>query len=238
MDRARSQQREVLILNVEAFKLLANQWGIRALEHIILIVSIPNLAVIANYRVQIHIVAVDVARALPGRAVPLHDFAVVFILWGNELAPFLISYLVPLFVAACTVQASERQVERAIIFHISHSGLSNVRANAMLGLVCINNLFLRDTELLAAMPFVSVFPGIKLTRYFIIDIGANNLDIGRGTVLGALGVIVRYRPPSFIVLPPSFAFRAAQDTSVGPLLIGRRRLGPLRFRLGKPTVNV
>lgn len=108
----------------------------------------------------------------------------------------------------------------------------------MLGLVCIDNFLLRNTELLAAMPLVSVFPSIKLTRYLIIDIRTNNLDIGRGTVLRVLGVIVRYPSPSFIVLPPSFAMRAAIDTSFGLLLIGRRRLGPLRFRLGKPTVKV
>ena len=44
----------------------------RELEHVVLVVTHPQITVVTNNRVQVHVVRIDVAVTLAQSAVPLH----------------------------------------------------------------------------------------------------------------------------------------------------------------------
>ena len=122
------------------------------------------------------------AVTLAQSAVPLHQIVMLFILCGDERAPFFVRGFVALLVAANAVQASERQVEGTVILYISYAGLCDMRACAVLSLVFVDDFLLGNTELFTTVVLVSGLPRVKLTCYFIVDIGAYNLNISSGTI--------------------------------------------------------
>ena len=106
----------------------------------------------------------------------------LFIACGDELAPFSVSGFVALFVAANTIQAGKGKVEGTVVFYISYARLRNMRACAVLSLIFVNDFLLGNTELFAAVVLVCGLPSVKLTCYFIVDIGAYDLNISSGTI--------------------------------------------------------
>ena len=161
---------------------MAEEPFIRGLEHVVLVVTHPQVAVLTNYRIQVHIVLVDVAVTLASCTVPLHQIAMLFFLSRNELAPLLNSGLLSLFVVSCAIQASKRQVEGTIILYIGYARLSNVGSYAVLSLVLVDDFLLCDTELLTSVVLVGVLPSIELTGHFVVNIRPNNLNVGSSSV--------------------------------------------------------
>ena len=155
---------------------------IRGLEHVVLVVTHPQVTVLTNYRIQVHIVRVDVAVTLAKCAVPLHQVAMLFFLSRDELAPLFISGLVSLVGVADAIQASERQIEGPIVFYIGNAGLRNVGAFAVLSLVFVDDFLLCDTELLTGVVLVGVLPSIELTGHFVVNIRPNYLNVGSSSV--------------------------------------------------------
>ena len=122
--------------------------------------------------------AVTLARG----AVPLHQVTVLFVLSGNERAPLFVSSSPTLVVAANTIQASEGEIEGTVILYISYAGLCDMGAFAVLSLILLNDFLLGNTELFTTVVLVCFLPSVKLTCYFIVDIGAYDLNISSGTI--------------------------------------------------------
>ena len=154
----------------------------RGLEHIVLVITHPQVAIITDYRVQVHIIRVDVEVTLQRSTVPVERHTVFFILSGDERAPLFVRGLVALFVAAITVQASKRKIEGTIILYISYARLCDMRALSVLGLVFVNDFLLSNAELFTSVVLVSGLPRVKLTCYFIINIRTDDLNVGSSTV--------------------------------------------------------
>ena len=106
----------------------------------------------------------------------------LFILCGDERAPFFVRGFVALFVAVNTIQAGKGEVEGTVILYISYAGLCDMGAFAVLNLIFVNDFLLGDTELFAAVVLVCGLPSVKLTCYFIVDIRAYDLNISSGTI--------------------------------------------------------
>ena len=152
------------------------------LEHIVLVVTHPQITVVANYRIQVHVVHVDVAVTLTCDAVPLHLVIVLFVLGGDERAPLFVSGFIPLLVVANTIQASKGEIEGTVILYISYARLCDVGACAVLSLIFVDDFFLGDAELFTTIVLVCGLPSVKLTCYFIVNIGAYDLNISSGTI--------------------------------------------------------
>ena len=157
------------------------------LEHVVLVITHPQVTVFTNYRIQVHVVRVDVAGA---QRAPLCKLVVVFVLCGNKRAPFLISGLIALFVVADTMQTSKRQVERTVVLYISYARLRNMGAFAVFSLVFVDDFLLGNAELFTSMVLVCFLPSVKLTCHFIIDIGADNSNTGSSAISRTLVILV------------------------------------------------
>ena len=106
----------------------------------------------------------------------------LFILCGDERAPFFVRGFVALFIAVNTIQASKGKVEGTVVFYISYARLRNMRACAVLSLIFVNDVLLGSAELFTTVVLVCGLPSVKLTCYFIVDIGAYDLNISSGTI--------------------------------------------------------
>ena len=152
------------------------------LEHIVLVITHPQVTVVANYRIQVHVVRVDVTMTLAQSAVPLHQVTVFFVLGGDERAPLFVSGFIPFLVVANTIQACKGEIEGTVILYISYAGLCDMGAFTVLSLIFVNNFLLGNTELFATVVLVCFLPSVKLTCYFIVNIGAYDLNISSGTI--------------------------------------------------------
>ena len=106
----------------------------------------------------------------------------LFVLCGDERAPFFVSSSVALLGAAFAIQTSKREVERTVVFYVSYAGLCDMGAFTVLSLIFVNNFLLGNTELFATVVLVCFLPSVKLTCYFIVNIGAYDLNISSGTI--------------------------------------------------------
>ena len=106
----------------------------------------------------------------------------LFILCGDERAPFFVRGFVALFVAVNTIQAGKGEVEGTVILYISYARLRNMRACAVLSLVFVNDVLLSNAELFTAVVLVGSLPRVKLACYFIVNIRSNNFNVGSSSV--------------------------------------------------------
>ena len=106
----------------------------------------------------------------------------LFIPSGDELAPLFIRGFVALLVAANAMQASKRKIEGTVILYISYAGLCDMGAFSVLSLIFVDDFFLGNAELFTTVVLVCGLPSVKLTCYFIVDIGAYDLNISGGTI--------------------------------------------------------
>ena len=202
------------------------------LEHVVLVVTHPQITVVANYRIQVHVVRVDVAMTLARNAAPLHRVTVRFVLGGDERAPLIVSGLLSLLVVANSIQASKREIEGTVILYISYARLCDMGACAVLSLIFVDDFLLRNTELLTGVVLVGCLPSVELASHFVVDIRADNLDVCSCAIGRSLEVLVRKRSTGLVVFPPDVATSGAINSTLWPLLICSRCLGPFSFRLG------